>query len=79
MATIDIKKLENRTPTSLVKYAFMDQRSSNIRAMASPGLGFMGGHPFQTWYLPAVSAMVTQQWGAQGNLGVKGVHKLQER
>lgn len=44
MATVDTKKLENKLPTSLVMYAFMSQRSPNINAAASMGLGLMVGH-----------------------------------
>lgn len=63
IATINIKKLKNRPPTSVVTYAFMDQRSPNLCAIASTSLGLVGGafYLILTWCLKAVPTMVTQQ------------------
>lgn len=72
MATIDIKKLENRMPTSLVKYAFMDQRSSNISAMASPGLGFMGGASFPNLVSPSCICHGDSAMGSPREFGGEG-------
>lgn len=67
MATVDIKKLESKLPTSLVAYALRASQSPGSEKLKQcyglhvSGIHGRGFYPFQTWCLKAVPAMMTQQ------------------